>query len=161
MEEIIRLLPSILRATDEAPEVLEAAALAAWRRVAGEGLREHAVPFRLYEKTLVVAVADATWRKQMEDMSRKLLFRINAALGQALVTYIEFRIDPKTVGASRQTAHLSASERAEQESRVMDSATALFPAAENIKNEALRQQFLRAAGSCLERRHREADSSKR
>ena len=66
-----------------------------------QGLRAQAVPFRLYRKTLVVAVADATWQKQLEAMSGQLLFRLNSLLGQAIVTYIEFRIDPKTVRAER------------------------------------------------------------
>ena len=156
MEELIRLLPNVLRAADNAQEVLEAAAMAAWRRVAGEGLREHAVPFRLYEKTLIVAVADANWRKQLEGMSRKLLFRINSMLGQAVVTYIEFRVDPQTVGKLRDTIYRQEAEREDQEQRAMDSATELFAAAENIKDENLRRKFLLAAGSCLERRRREA-----
>ncbi len=156
MEELIRLLPNVLRAADNAQEVLEAAALAAWRRVAGEGLREHAVPFRLYEKTLIVAVADANWRNQLEGMSRKLLFRINGMLGQAVVTYIEFRIDPNTVSQVRDELYRRENEREEYEQRAMDSATGLFAAAESIKDENLRRKFLLAAGSCLERRHREA-----
>ena len=158
MEELIRLLPNVLRAADNAQEVLEAAAMAAWRRVAGEGLREHAVPFRLYEKTLIVAVADANWRKQLEGMSRKLLFRINSMLGQAVVTYIEFRVDPQTVGKLRDAIYRQEAEREDQEQRAMDSATELFAAAEIIKDENLRRKFLLAAGSCLERRHREAGS---
>ena len=158
MEELIRLLPNVLRAADNAQEVLEAAAMAAWRRVAGEGLREHAVPFRLYEKTLIVAVADANWRKQLEGMSRKLLFRINSMLGQAVVTYIEFRVDPQTVGKLRDAIYRQEAEREDQEQRAMDSATELFAAAEIIKDENLRRKFLLAAGSCLERRRREAGS---
>jgi hypothetical protein len=152
MQELIRLLPDILRATDNAQEVLEAAALAAWRRVAGEGLREHAVPFRLCEKTLIVAVPDATWQRQMEDISRKLLFRLNALLGQAAVTYIEFRIDPETIGAVRSKTEHEQAARQEQERRALECAASLQEAAANIKNVKLRRQFLLAAGSCIERR---------
>src|SRR5919197_4393903 len=101
MDDLFRALPELLRAAGEVEEVAEAAALVAWRRVAGEGLRAQAVPFRLYRKTLVVAVADATWQKQLEPMSGQLLFRLNSLLGQAVVTFIEFRIDPKTVNAER------------------------------------------------------------
>jgi hypothetical protein len=156
MEELIRLIPNILRAANNAEEVLEAATLAAWRRVAGEGLREHAVPFRLYEKTLIVAVADANWRNQMEGMSRKLLFRLNSMLGQAAVTYIEFRVDPQTVDKMREESSHRESEREEFEARALESAAGLLSAAENIKDEKLRRKFLLAAGSCLERRHRES-----
>src|ERR687889_2581987 len=101
MDDLFRAIPKLLRAAGESEEVFEAAACAAWRRVAGEGVRGLAVPFRLYRKTLVVAVADATWQKQLEAISPQLIFRLNSLLGQAIVTYLEFRIDPQTVGRER------------------------------------------------------------
>src|SRR5256714_6627034 len=101
MDDLFQALPKFLRAGGESEEASEAAAFAAWRRVAGEALRASAVPFRLYRKTLVVSVSDATWRKQLEGISPQLLFRLNSLLGQALVTYIEFRIDPQTVNNER------------------------------------------------------------
>ena len=70
MDELFKALPQLLRAAGESAEVSEAAAFAAWRRVAGEAMRGSAVPFRLYNKTLVIAVPDATWRKQLEQVSR-------------------------------------------------------------------------------------------
>src|ERR1043165_8394775 len=87
MDDLIRALPKLLRAAGEAEEVCEAAAMVAWRRAAGQALRGQAVPFRLYRKTLVVAVSDTTWQKQLEAISGQLLFRINSILGQAVVTY--------------------------------------------------------------------------
>ena len=124
----------------------------AWKRVAGEGLRGQAVPFRLYRKTLIVAVADTTWQKQLEAISGQLLFRINSLLGQAVVTYIEFRIDPATVKAER--AKRAAEIDAEaQERRALESAAGeVKAAAEAIADEDLRRRFLLAAGSCIERR---------
>src|SRR5918997_3935486 len=119
MDDLIRTLPKLLRAAGETEEVLEAAALVAWRRVAGEGLRVQAVPFRLYRKTLIVAVLDVTWQKQLEAMSGQLLFRLNSLLGQAVVTYIEFRIDPKTVRTERKAAQAAATNRVEQERRAL------------------------------------------
>src|SRR5919107_3574000 len=103
MDDLFRAIPKLLRAAGESEEVFEAAACAAWRRVAGEGVRGCAVPFRLYRKTLVVAVPDAAWQKQLEAVSGQLLFRLNSILGQALVTYIEFRIDPRTVAVARES----------------------------------------------------------
>src|SRR5918993_1141114 len=97
MEELIQSLPKLVRAAGEAEEVVEAAAFVAWRRVAGEALRGSAVPFRLYRKTLVVAVPDTTWRKQLEQVAPQLVFRLNSLLGQAVVTYVEFPVDPQTV----------------------------------------------------------------
>ena len=136
---------------------MEAAALVAWRRVAGEGLRTQAVPFRLYRKTLIVAVADATWQKQLEAMSGQLLFGVNSLLGQAVVTFIEFRIDPKTVHARRATEQTQvAPNRMEQERRALKSVSGeVSTAADAIHDDDLRRRFLLAAGSCIDRRERE------
>jgi hypothetical protein len=153
MDDLIRTLPKLLRAAGEAEEVLEAAALVAWRRVAGEGLRTQAVPFRLYRKTLVVAVADATWQKQLEAMSGQLLFGLNSLLGQAVVTYIEFRIDPKTVRAERAATQMQTINPLEQERRALKSVSGeVSTAADAIHDDDLRRRFLLAAGSCIDRR---------
>lgn len=156
MDDLIRALPKLLRAAGETEEVLEAAALVAWRRVAGSELARQAVPFRLYRKTLIVAVADSTWQKQLETMSGQLLFRLNSLLGQAVVTYIEFRVDAKTVAAARAAAVEEVAQREEQERRALVRATAdLKDAAVAIQDEELRRRFLLAAGSCMDRRERE------
>jgi hypothetical protein len=155
MEDLMRTLPKLLRAAGETEEVLEAAAMVAWRRVAGEALREQTVPFRLYRKTLIVSVTDQTWQKQLEKMSGQLLFRLNSLLGQAVITYIEFRIDPKTVRAAR-TARPSAANREDQERRALELASGeLLAAAVAIQDEDLRRRFLLAAGTCLDRRENE------
>ena len=155
MDDLIRALPKLLRVAGETEEITEAAALVAWRRVAGEALRGRAVPFRLYRKTLIVAVPDATWQKQLEAMSGQLLFRLNSLLGAAIVTFIEFRIDPKTVQTERD-AHLPEMSREETERLALSStAGPLRAAAEAIQDEDLRQRFLLAAGSCITRRERE------
>lgn len=66
--------------------------MAAWKHAAGDGLRDHAVPLSFNDHTLVVAVADATWQRQMQSLKGQLLFRINSILGQQLVKEVEFRI---------------------------------------------------------------------
>jgi hypothetical protein len=156
MDDLIRALPKLLRAAGETEEVLEAAALVAWRRVAGAELTRQAVPFRLYRKTLIVAVADSTWQKQLENMSGQLLFRLNSLLGQAVVTYIEFRIDPRTVAAARAATDEENARREEQERRALKLATGeLLDASLAIQDEDLRRRFLLAAGSCMDRRERD------
>ena len=131
--------------------------MVAWRRVAGEGLRTQAVPFRLYRKTLIVAVADVTWQKQLEAMSGQLLFGVNSLLGQAVVTYIEFRIDPQTVRALRAAEGTAQKmlmlDPIEQERRAMRSVSGeISTAADAIHDADLRHRFLLAAGSCIDRR---------
>jgi hypothetical protein len=155
MEDLLRTLPKLLRAAGETEEVLEAAAMVAWRRVAGEALREQAVPFRLYRKTLIISVTDQTWQKQLEKMSGQLLFRLNSLLGQAVVTYIEFRIDPKRVRAER-AARRGPFDKVDQERRALELASGeLLAAARAIQDDDLRRRFLLAAGSCLDRSENE------
>ena len=78
-----------------APEVAEAAAIAAWNHCAGEGLKDRAVPMSLQGRTLRVAVADLIWQKQLHAMRGQMLYRINSLLGQPVVGSIEFVIDPE------------------------------------------------------------------
>lgn len=95
MEALIKALPAVLRASGNAPEVAEAAAIAAWKHCAGEGLKDRAVPFALEDRTLRVAVADLIWQKQMTAMRGQMLYKINTLLGQPVVGTIEFVIDPE------------------------------------------------------------------
>ena len=47
MNELFRALPKLLKEFDDNEELREAVTLAAWRKIAGESLLKHAVPFRL------------------------------------------------------------------------------------------------------------------
>ena len=95
MESLIKALPAVLRASGNAPEVAEAAAIAAWRHCAGEGLKDRAVALALHDRTLRVAVADLIWQKQLHSMRGQMVYRINTLLGQPVVGTIEFIIDPE------------------------------------------------------------------
>lgn len=95
MEALIKALPAVLRASGNAPEVAEAAAIAAWKHCAGGGLKDRAVPFALQERTLRVAVADLIWQKQLTSMRDQMIYKINSLLGQPVVGAIEFVIDPE------------------------------------------------------------------
>ena len=101
MERLINTLPAILKASGASDEVAEAACIAAWKHAVGEALSSHAVPVQLQNSTLVVAVADNIWKKQLEQMRGQLLFRLNSVLGQALVKSIEMRVDPKRIELAR------------------------------------------------------------
>ena len=158
MEDLIRSLPTLLRVAGDAKEVCEAVAILAWRRVAGEGLRGQAVPFHLYGKTLVVAVADTTWKKQLEAVSGELLFRLNSILGQPIVTFIEFRVDLKTVRTERAARNPSKVDRELDELRAMQRVSGeISNAAYAIQDEQLRYRFLLAAGSCIDRMEKTAE----
>ena len=139
------LLPKILAGAGENAELNEIAAKIAWRRVSGEGLRDHAVPTRLQEKVLVVSVADAVWQKQLQPMSAELVFRINKLLRRNVVERIEFRIDPRTIG--RVTAKHRPSSRVHE-----PLPTTVVSSAAEIQDAELRERFMRAAENCIERR---------
>lgn len=150
MEDLYRALPKLLRLAGDAEEVTEVAAFVVWRRIAGEQLLYCAVPFRLHRKTLVVAVIDSTWQKQLEPLRWNMLNRINAMLGQTLVTNIEFRVDAKTVRATRPPDNSSVRDPAERNKAALASSRDLRAAAAAIHDDELRQQFLLAAGRCLD-----------
>ncbi|MDQ3173689.1 MAG: DUF721 domain-containing protein [Acidobacteriota bacterium] len=148
MDNLIKTLPRILQAAGDSPEVAEAACMAAWKHAAGDGLRDHAVPLGLRRKSLVVGVADTTWQKQLQSLSGQLLFRLNSILGQPLVTFVDFRVDPKGVANAR------APQYENRTSRELDPATVsveLVTAAAEIKDKDLRRAFLGAAMSCINR----------
>jgi hypothetical protein len=147
MERLIETLPAILKASGAPGEVAEAACVAAWKHAVGDGLSSHAIPVQLQNSTLVIAVADNIWKKQLEHMRGQLLFRLNSVLGQTLVKSIELRVDPKRIELTR--AKLSATSR-EKESDYQVPGE-LLTAAAAIKDADLRRSFLGAATSCVKR----------
>ena len=148
MDQFIKSLPALLKVAGDVEEVKQAAAKAAWNRIAGEALRQHAAPSLLIDQTMVVAVADAVWQKQLEPMAAQLLYRLNALLGQPLVTYIEFRIDPETVGSAR----TSISQQARTDRLASQPVPfELASAAASIHDSDLRRAFLGAALSSIRR----------
>lgn len=147
MEQLINTLPTILRAAGNSAEVVEAAAIAAWKYVAGESLSKHAVALRLDARTLVVAVSDAIWQKQLELMRRSLVPRLNSILGQRLVSRLEFSIDSKSVGG--RTVEDASSTRKQNKLTENEVSFELWSAANAIQDKGLRRVFLAAAASRL------------
>ena len=148
MDNLIKTLPTILQAAGDSPEVAEAACMAAWKHAAGDGLRDHAVPLGLHRKTLVVGVADTTWQKQLQSLSGQLLFRLNSILGQPLVTFVDFRVDPNAVANARGLQYANRTRR-ELDPKTVSSE--LVTAASGIRDNDLRRAFLGAAMSCINR----------
>ncbi len=101
MQDLFRALPKLLKEFEDTEEVREAVVFAAWRRIAGESLSEHTVPFRLFNKHLIIAVADKMWKRHLESLSGQMIFKINSILGQPIVTFIEFRIEAATLETER------------------------------------------------------------
>lgn len=155
MNELFRALPALLKEFDDNLDLREAVAFAAWRKIAGESLRQHAVPLKLMQKHLVIAVKSETWRKHLEHLSGQMIFKINSALGSAVVTYIEFRVDEAAVAAEN-TKELgqTLSDEELEEIALEEVTPKMRRAADAIKDDNLRYQFLLAAGGCLARKKR-------
>ena len=150
MNELFRALPALLKELEDNESVREAVVFAAWRSIAGEGLREKAVPFRLYQKRLMVAVESEMWKRHLESLSGQMIFKINSALGQALVTFIEFRVDDETIQAERAKHGKNLIDDETLREIALEQVTPkLRIAADAIKDDNLRYQFLLAAGSAL------------
>lgn len=153
MEDLVRALPALLKEFDENETVREAVVFAVWRKIAGEFLREKAVPFRLYQKHLIVAVESETWKKHLEHLSGQMIFKLNSALKQAIVTFIEFRVDEATIENQRAKNRKSTLSDAEFKEIALEEITPkLRHSADAIEDDNLRYQFLLAAGSCLARK---------
>jgi len=144
MESLIKTLPAILAAAGPSAEVAQAACFAAWKHAVGEALSVHVVPVKLEDQTLIVAVADNIWQKQLEQIRPQLLFRLNTILGHSLVKLIELRVDPKALPEVRPPKAAAAvrSEAVPFE---------LLAAASEIQDADLRRAFIGAATSCVKR----------
>lgn len=146
MNQLIKSLPGVLRAAGDSAEVAEAAAIAAWKHAAGEGLKEHAVALKLENRILTIAVADAIWQKQLNSMRGQLLFRVNSTLGQPLVSALDFVVDQKMV-----KPHV---EQHAQPDEPLDNEVPLelWSAANAIQDKELRKRFLKTALLALRRK---------
>ena len=136
------LLPRLLRINGGNAEL---AVKLAWSRAVGAGLRRHTSPLKLQGKTLVVAVADAIWQRQLQQMSQEIIFRMNNLLGQSLVDSIVFEVKPSLLPQPAPDANAT-------EALPAPAPTELLFAARSIADEDLRQRFIRAAANCIARR---------
>lgn len=153
MDDLFRALPALLKEFDENETLREAVVFAAWKRTAGEGLIEHAVPFRLFQKHLIVAVANEMWKRHLESLSGQMVFKLNSLLKQAAVTFIEFRVDEKTIRAAKSERTRNDLSPEQFEEIALDEVSPnLRRSADAITDDNLRYQFLLAAGGCLVRK---------
>lgn len=91
MERAGRLIGKLKLAVDD-PELR---ACAAWKVAAGKKIAEHTRATALVRGALRVEVEDQIWQKQLNTLSRALLRNLEKALGEALVTDIDFRPMPR------------------------------------------------------------------
>jgi predicted nucleic acid-binding Zn ribbon protein len=91
MERAGRLIGKLKLKMDD-PELR---ARAAWTVAAGKKIAEHTRAVALVRGALVVEVEDPIWQRQLTTLSRFLVRNLEDALGEALVTDIDFRPMPK------------------------------------------------------------------
>lgn len=148
MQELFQAFPDLLDRFKGNDMVLAAFVLAAWRKSAGELLRQRTEPLAFEHKRLTLAVENAIWKRHLEDLSGDMLYRLNAALGQGVVSYIEFRVDENAV--------VTAADRTRTGTTNDNTPTIPSPALKNaalrISDPQLRERFLEAAGIYLTRR---------
>jgi predicted nucleic acid-binding Zn ribbon protein len=73
---------------------VETRARAAWAVAVGKKIERHTRATMLVRNTLVVEVEDMVWQRQLNTMRPLLIHNLNEALGQALVSEIDFRSVP-------------------------------------------------------------------
>lgn len=155
MNQIFKSIPNVLDEFNAKPELRDAFIFSAWRKIAGESLCEHTVPFRMFGKHLIVAVEDKMWKRHLELLSDQMIFKLNSLLNKEAVTFIEFRIAPETVESEKsQRPKKPISDREFEELALEKITPELRIAADAIADDNLRYQFLRAAGGCMVRKDR-------
>ena len=149
MDQLINSLPALLHVAGNTEEIKETAAMVAWQHVAGTGLRRQTAAISLSQTRLVVAVSDTIWKRQLESMSGQLLFRINSLLGQGVVGFLEFQVDPRAVAKANDQQQ--ALEKIRPPAAEMAIPFELVSAAALIHDSGLRKAFIGAAMSCARR----------
>jgi predicted nucleic acid-binding Zn ribbon protein len=91
MERAGRLIGKLKLKMDD-PELR---ARAAWNVAAGKKIAEHTRATALVRGSLVVEVEDQIWQRQLKTLSGFLVRNLEKALGEVLVTDIDFRPMPK------------------------------------------------------------------
>ncbi|HUY14842.1 MAG TPA: DUF721 domain-containing protein [Terriglobia bacterium] len=92
MEEIGKLLPVVLKGyyshkLERLPEILAPF----WTRVAGKAIAENSRPVSFRGGNLTLSVSTDCWATQLRSMTPEIRNRINAFLGQPLVSRLSIR----------------------------------------------------------------------
>ena len=97
MDDIFSALPVLLDRHNDNEDVRRAVIFAVWRRIAGESLAGRAVPIDIDGNRLVVAVADRNWQRNLEQLAKEMIFKMNYIFGTPEVKFIEFVIDADAI----------------------------------------------------------------
>lgn len=150
MHELFDTLRAMLKKMPENEDVRRAVVFASWRRVAGNSVTAHAKAVDLDKKTLVVAVENRTWQRQMVSLAPQFVMKAAFVIGKGEVDFIDFRIMPEAFVDERRdrTPH---GEDAVENIRSSE----LMNAAGRITDPELRKNFLLAAAGSIKYRDRQ------
>jgi hypothetical protein len=126
-------------------ETSEALVFAAWKECAGPLIVERTEVVGYSESRLIIAVADATWRAHLVDLSPRIIARLNGTLGDGSVKFIDFRIDPSACG-NKGSGHSTVTTKSQAEAP-----SSIVTAANCISDTELRDSFLAAAAVYLDK----------
>lgn len=143
MERVFNTIPSVISTTASDESTAEALVFAAWREIAGETLSRRARAIALVRKRLTVAVNDAVWQRNLEDLAPGFIARLNRITGDRTVTFIDFVVDSKPFN--------DALKAASKDDNDLDLSASLIEAADAINDEELRKNFLATANDYLAR----------
>ncbi|HYM00163.1 MAG TPA: DciA family protein [Blastocatellia bacterium] len=147
MDDLKRILPRFLLRASESEDSKRQAVYAAWGWASGEMVRQQTAPLRFEGRTLTVATNAEPWTSQLKKVDKQLVFKMNSALGAPIVRTLNF------VSNADEVARFHESYLRVVEFSAPDSMSNEFePRLRSIENSNLKEQFLRAAGKCLERR---------
>lgn len=73
----------------------EELACAVWPQAVGKKIAAHTRAAKLVRTRLVIEVEDDTWRKQLNALSRRIVWNLEQVLGKGMVDDIEFRVMPR------------------------------------------------------------------
>ena len=139
MEPAFSTLTHVVAAIGDSEPVRAALVTAAWKSIAGSSITSRTEVLGYSAGRLTLAVADATWKRQLQELAPQLLAKLNERLGEGVVTYIDFK------AGSRKLRAVTGAEKP-VDFELPDS---LMVAAENITDPDLRRAFAETAAVYL------------
>jgi len=82
----------------------EELACAVWPQAVGDKIAGHTRAARMVRTRLVVEVEDITWQRQLNSLSRRIVWNLEQVVGKGLVEDLEFRVVPRRREPQRATA---------------------------------------------------------
>jgi hypothetical protein len=73
----------------------EELACAVWPQAVGRKIAAHTRAARMVRTRLIVEVEDQTWQRQLNALSRHILWNLEQTLGRGMVEDLEFRVVPR------------------------------------------------------------------